>query len=215
MAESELGLDVEFGHGLFLMGEIEEGIVAEAVHASWCGEDLAFDGAVADGEDLSVMGSSEDAVVSRSWIGVGDFAKGFEETEVVALICCRRGGALEILVISVTGGADAGRSVERVDFKAGVVGDDDFAGGMTGIVDGLEAGVAFECGFVFYRGEDMVEFGEWGEGDVRREGGSEVAELARVGSGDVESWGDGHSPHFCTNALAASSKPPFSSLSTL
>ena len=64
VAEGEFGLDVEFGHGLVLFGEIEERVVAEAAGAARGGEDFAFDGAVADGEDLSVAGGGEDAVVA-------------------------------------------------------------------------------------------------------------------------------------------------------
>ena len=52
--------------------------------------------------------------------------------------------------------------MEGVDFEAGVVGDDDLAGGMVGVVDGLEAGVAFEGGLVFGGGGDVGEVGEWG-----------------------------------------------------
>ena len=61
----------------------------------------------------------------------------------------------EVLVVGVAGGADAGGSVEGVDFEAGVVGDDDLAGGVVGVVDGFEAGVAFEGGFVFGGGGDF------------------------------------------------------------
>ena len=64
MAEGEFGLDVEFGHGLVFVGEIEERVVAETLRAAWSGEDLAFDGAMTDGEDLSVAGGGEDAVVA-------------------------------------------------------------------------------------------------------------------------------------------------------
>ena len=85
MAEGEFGLDVELGHGLFLFGEIEEWVVAEASGASGCGEDLAFDGAVAGGEDFSVAGGGEDAVVA-GLVWSGDFAQGFEEAAVVALV---------------------------------------------------------------------------------------------------------------------------------
>ena len=49
VAEGELGRDVEFGHGLVLLGKIEEGVVAEAVGASGSGENFTFDGAVSDG----------------------------------------------------------------------------------------------------------------------------------------------------------------------
>ena len=65
-------MDVELGHGLVLFGEIEERVVAEAVGAAWCGQDLAFDGAVADGEDVAVAGGGEDAVVAGGALGEGD-----------------------------------------------------------------------------------------------------------------------------------------------
>ena len=58
--------------------------------------------------------------------------------------------------------ADAGCSVEGVDFEAGVVGDDDFSGDVVGVVDGFEAGVACEGGFVFGWGGDFFQVGEWG-----------------------------------------------------
>ena len=71
VAEGELGVDVELGHGFVLFGEIEERVVAEASGAAWRGEDLAFDGAVADGEDLAVAGGGEDAVVAGAALGGG------------------------------------------------------------------------------------------------------------------------------------------------
>src|SRR5580704_5928798 len=86
MAEGEFGLDVELGHGLVLFGEIEERVVAEAVGASGCGEDFAFDGAVACGEDFSVASCGKDAVVAGCRVWVGDFAETLEEVEVVALV---------------------------------------------------------------------------------------------------------------------------------
>ena len=64
VAEGEFGLDVELGHGLVLLGKIEEGIVAEASGATGTGEDLALDCAVADGEDFSVACGSKDAVIA-------------------------------------------------------------------------------------------------------------------------------------------------------
>ncbi len=79
-----------------------------------------------------------------------------EEVEVVALVCgVQRSGPVEVVVVGVTGGADAGGSVEGVDFEAGVVGDDDLAGGVVGVVEGFEAGVAFEGRFVFGGGWDF------------------------------------------------------------
>src|SRR5260370_1789785 len=178
VAEGELGLDVELGHGLVLFGEVEERVVAEALGAAWRGENFAFDGAVADGEDFAVASGGEDAVVAGGALGEGNAGEEGEEVEVVAVVCGQRRGVLvgwlggfgwvEVVVVGEAGGADAGGSVEGVDFEAGVVGDDDRAGGVAGVVDGFVAGVAFEGGFVFGWGLDLVEVGEWGEGDVRR-----------------------------------------------
>ncbi len=119
----------------------------------------------ADGEDLAVTGCGEGAAVAGC-VGRGDFAESFEEAEVVALVGCGVGWAGEVHIVGVAGGADAGCSVESVDFEAGVVGDDDLAGRVVGVVDGLEAGVACEGGFVFRGGGDFFQSGEWGEGDV-------------------------------------------------
>ncbi len=55
----------------------------------------------------------------------------------------------EVLVVGVAGGADAGCAVEGVYFEAGVVGYYDLVGKMLRVVDGFEAGVAFEGGLVF------------------------------------------------------------------
>ena len=88
MAEGKFGAGIEFGHGFVLFGEIEERVVAEAVGAAWCGQDLAFDGAVADGEDVAVAGGGEDAVVAGAALGEGDAGEEGEEIEVVALVCC-------------------------------------------------------------------------------------------------------------------------------
>ena len=90
------------------------------------------------------------------------------------------------MIFSVAGRTDAGCSVEGVDFEAGVVGDDDLAGCVTGVIDGLEAGIAFEGGLVFSWGRDLLYAGELREGDVLRCGSGEVAKFAGVGGGDVE-----------------------------
>src|SRR5437868_2771752 len=90
MAEGEFGVDVEFGHGLVLFGEVEERVVAEALGAAWGGEDLAFYCAVADGEDVAVAGGGEDAVVTGRSFGEGDAGEEGEEVEIVAVVCGQR-----------------------------------------------------------------------------------------------------------------------------
>jgi hypothetical protein len=86
VAEGEFGFDVEFGHGLVFVGEIEERVVAEAVGAAGLGEDIAFDGTVADGEDAAVAGGGEDAVVAGAALGEGNGGEEGEEVEVIALV---------------------------------------------------------------------------------------------------------------------------------
>jgi hypothetical protein len=192
VAEGELGSNVELCHGLVLVGEKEERIIAEAVGASWRGYDLSFDGAVADAENVSVAGCGEDAVVTGFRILDGDFAKGVEEVEVVALVCGCFAGEREVLIylgqviFGVASGANAGGSVEGVYFEAGVVGYDDLAGGVVGVEDGFEAGVALESGFVFSGSGNFFYAGEWSYCGVLCCCCGEVTELARVGGGDVD-----------------------------
>ncbi len=46
MADGELGLEIDFGHGAIELRQVEEGIVAEAAGAARGVEDHAFDCAV-------------------------------------------------------------------------------------------------------------------------------------------------------------------------
>jgi hypothetical protein len=129
MAEGELRLSVEFGHGLATLGEIKERVVTEAFCASGGAQNLAFDFAAAGGEDFAVAGCGEDAMVSGVALLVAGVFEGGDEAEVVAFVWgggWRRG---EVPVFGISGGANAGCAFERVDFEAGVVGDNDFAGG--------------------------------------------------------------------------------------
>jgi hypothetical protein len=185
----EFGFGIEFGHGLVVAGEEEEGVIAEASGASGSGEDFTFDGAVGDAEDFAIASCGEDAMVAGFGVLDVEFSEGLLEAEVVTLVSCGGWGDSEVFVFGVAGGADAGCSVEDVDFEAGVVGEDDFSGRELGVVDGLEAGVAFEGWFVFGGWGNFTEAREGFDGDVRGRGGCEVAELAGVGGGDVEGHG--------------------------
>jgi hypothetical protein len=186
MADRELGFGGELGHGFVVVGEEEERVVAEAVDAARGGEDFAFDGAFGDTEYVAIAGCCEDAAISSRWMRAGKGAQGLLEAEVIALVGAGGCGAGEALVVGVAGGADAGGSVESVDFEAGVVGDDDLAAEVMGVVDGLDTGVAFEGEFVFRGRGDFMETWQRLEDDVLRCGSGEVAELAGVGGGDVE-----------------------------
>ena len=182
MAEGELDGEVELGHGAVECWEIEEGVEAETGGAARGGEDFSVYGAVGFGEDFCVAGCDEDAAVTGG-AGIRGLGEGVEEAEVVADVWIERSGvrrALEVHVFCVAGGADTGGKVEGVDFEAGVVGQDDLAGCVGSVVEGLEAGVAGEGGLVFFWGGDVLEVGQGGEGDAGGGGGGEVAELAGV-----------------------------------
>jgi hypothetical protein len=163
-----------------LFAEEEKRVVAETYGAARCGENFAFDAAIRNFEDLAIAGRGEDTVVACCSFRVGSVAEGPKKAKVVAFVSGSVGWGREMEIIGVACGADAGCSVEGVNFEAGVVGDDDFAGCAEGIVDGFEACVAFEGGLVFGWSGDLVEVWEWGEGDVMGGCGGEVAELAGV-----------------------------------
>src|SRR5260370_8531209 len=88
VAEGEFGFDVEFGHGLAVAGQVEERVVAEAVSAAGLGEDIAFAGAVADGEDVPVASAGEDAVVAGAALGEGNAGGGGGEAHAIPLSHC-------------------------------------------------------------------------------------------------------------------------------
>ena len=96
-------------------------------------------------------------------------------------------GVLERIVVGEAGGADAGLVVEGWDFEAGVVCEDEQAGGGQRVGDGFEVGVALEGGSIFGRLGELFEIGE-GEnvnpGDAGA--GGELGQLTGVGGGGVE-----------------------------
>ena len=156
MVEGEAVGGRKFGHGAVEVGKEEEGIVAEAAGSARGGEDEALDRALGGVEDLAIAGEGERAAVTGLAAGFGDCGEGGEEGGVVAVVgCVGCGGDGE--VGGEAGAADAGGVVEGGDFEAGVVGEDEEVGGAEGVVDGFEAGVEFEGGFVLGRSGDGGE----------------------------------------------------------
>ena len=130
VTEGELGGDVEFGHGILVGWQVEERVVAKAVGASRLGEDFAFDGSVANGEDVGASRGGEDAVIAAAALGERNVGEEREEIEIVAFVDRVMLRRVEVVVVGETGGADAGGSVESVDFEAGVVGQYELVGEM-------------------------------------------------------------------------------------
>src|ERR1700742_2665927 len=108
MTEGELRWNIELSHGLVLARKVEERVVAEALIATWSKKDLALDGAVACGENFAIARSGEDAAIAGGWFGIGNFAEGFKQAEVISFVSCGVGWAGEVHIFGVAGGTDAG-----------------------------------------------------------------------------------------------------------
>jgi hypothetical protein len=59
VAAGKSGDGVDFGHGLSVLGQEEERVVAESGGSTWNVEDFAFDGAVGYCDDFAVTGGAE------------------------------------------------------------------------------------------------------------------------------------------------------------
>jgi hypothetical protein len=196
VAEGELGLEIDFGHGAVEFWQIEEGVVAEASGASRGVEDRALDGSIGHVGWLAVAGSDKYAVVAGSALRGRDGVEALKEDDIVPDIgvVVGIGGVDQAGVGGEAGGTDTGSAGERVDFKAGVVGEDEGTGSELGIIDGLEGGVFGEGFAVFFRWVDAGQIRKGVDGDgVCFGGGSEVAQLSLAGGGYVEAEGHGMS----------------------
>ena len=113
---------------------------------------------------------------SGSWPdgGIRDAGEGGEECGVVAEV-----GSIGVAGVGQVGGeagaAYTGGVVEGGYFEAGVVGEDEEARGVEGVVDGLGAGVGLEGGLVLGRGGNGGEAGEGFDAD----GGGGLAARAK------------------------------------
>ena len=196
MAEGMLGFEIDFGHGVLEFGQIEERVVAEAARAARRFEDESFDRAVCCIEGLAIAGGDEDAVVAGGALGCWNAGEALEQDHVVPDVGVVVGiwRVDEAGIGGETGGANAGRSVEGVDFEAGVIGEDEVIRCETGVVDSLEGSVGPEGGAAFFRGGNGDQAGQrFDEDVVGSGGGGEVAELSFAGGGGVEVEGHGES----------------------
>jgi len=117
-----------------------------------------------------------------------DCVESAKEVLIVALVDRESRILSEAGVFCITRGADAERR-GGVDLETGIVGEDGVSWRVERVIDGFGEGVALEGGLVFGRRGDGGETGERFKRNVRaRDFGccGEVAELARVGGGDVE-----------------------------
>ena len=186
MTEGELGFEVDFGHGALEGRQVEERIVAEAASAARGLEDESIDGAFGRLDDFTVECGDQDAAITGGALVGRDFGEALEQDDVVpdVGVVVGIGRVDETGVGCIASGTDAGSAIEGVDFEAGVVGEDELAGGETRVIDGFDSGVGEEGVAVFFGGWDVVGSGQRVNKDgVGVGGGAEVAELALTGCG--------------------------------
>ena len=192
VADGELHLNVEVGHGLVEGGNVEERVVAEAAGAMGSFEDDAFDCAFGHVDDDAVAGGGEDAAVAGGAVIGLDAGHALQKDDVVpdVSVVVGVGRVDEAGIGGEAGGADAGSAGEDIDFEAGVVGNDKCAGSEAAVIGGLDGGVGLKRCAVFLGRGDCFECGEGVNRNLKgRGGGAEVCQLAGAGGGDKEVFG--------------------------
>jgi hypothetical protein len=182
-----LGFEVDFGHGVVQFGQVEEGVVAEAASSAGGFKDESVDVALGGGDWLAITCRDQDAAVTRSALGCGDTVEALKQHHIVpdVGVVIGVGGIGEACIGGKAGGADSGCTVERVDFKAGIVGQDQLTGGEVGVVDSLDGRIGFKGSPGLVGCSDVGEAGEWIDlNGMCGGGGAEIAEFALAGRGD-------------------------------
>ncbi len=173
-------------HGKTLIRQQKKRIVAEACGAARHGQDLAFDQAVRNDEDLTVAGEGKSTAVTRTAAGLWRAGERVQQAKIVAPVRWERAAGLVIVVIGKTGAANAWGALKRVDLQAGVVGQNEKVRLGERVGDGFKAGIALEgVGRLFGNGKS-IEAGKQSEGAIRGERVSEVAEFSRIRGGEIK-----------------------------
>ena len=187
MTDGVLLLERNFRHGESELRKEEEGIVSEAAGSARGGENFAIDETFGGQQHLAVSGEGERAAVAGG--AEGDTAQAGQEVEIIAGVDGDLAGATGDIarILGKARGAYAGFASQGVDFEAGIVGEDE-SRGEAAVVLRLETGVAGEGRFILGRRGDFVEIRQRRDGEPAfGSGDREVAELAGVGGGSVES----------------------------
>ncbi len=154
MAHAVLNLRRELAEGFAVAFGNEERVVTKAAFAFFLIREDALDGTIEGGENLILAGEGEDA--TKAATARFSFGPGFVEfdEELFAV------GFVGRVFAGVAGGVDAGRTVQGIDFKPRVVGDDGcFGHGLAG-GEGFDGGIFVEGGSGFLRGLKLGEGGQ-------------------------------------------------------
>lgn len=190
MAERELGFQVNFSHCAFEIGQIEEGVVAEAASSPGGLQDCSSDEPFGGLDGLAVACRYEDATVLGCALCFLHSSHALKEDHVIPYVCVVDGGIGRIENASVgceASGPNARGTREGIDFETGVVGEDQLIGRDPGVVDSLECCIGEESGAILFGGGNGGEIWESLDGDiVSLSGGAEIAELALACGGNKQ-----------------------------
>ncbi len=171
----------------------EERIVAEPALTALGEGDGAFDGAAENAVDLPIVHETHDAAEPG---GLGVLSRGVvlelrDEFRAVIGICSGRAGE--------AGGEDSRGAGESIDFEAGIVGKNP-PGKVGGCGKGLDLGVFGECDPGFFRGHEVGERAQVGDGECRPEHGLNFGGFVGVVSGDKQMAHGAEPAGFCASA---------------
>jgi hypothetical protein len=177
-----------FGHGELQLGKPEERIVAEAAVTTRRGEDFAIDGTFGGQKQLTVARYGQGATIAGC--ALRDSAQARKQIEIVAFIVGEPRFGEARLVTGVTSkarGTHPGFATQGVDFKTGVVSEDE-AGSEAAVVLRFHSRVPGKGGFVLVGWRNLFEVGRRLDRESPLGGGDrKIAQLTGVGGGSIES----------------------------
>ena len=190
MTEVELSGEINFGHGALEFGEEEEWVISEAAGAAGGGEKNALHGTVRGMFNAAVAGGDEYAVIPADALFGRQIAEALQQDHVVpdiGVVGGGIGGVDDSCISSESRRTDARSAAESVDFKTGIVCENEFARCELRIVDSLSCGVRGEGIAVLFGWFDVSQTGKGFDADcVLFSGGAKIAQFALACSGDVQ-----------------------------
>jgi hypothetical protein len=184
MTEARFFFGSELRECLFYLGKIEHRVITESSEALEMVENAAFGESPECCQSMAVTGGGDDADETTGAPFRGNTFELAKDSGVVGIVVSV-GVSFVRFLGSISSRMDARGTVEGVDFKAGVVRDDNLTRQSKTVLLGFLAGIIFEVEAIFDNGVQFREVGNRFDLDVVYGGGSgEVAQLAGVGSSD-------------------------------
>ena len=174
MAARILFRAAEFGSGLAEFGIKKDGVIAEAVLAAGFIQNAAFPRAAHDklpaAEKVRLYGghAADKAAVPGGFRQLGEAQEQLAHIALIPAFSIQR-----VPVVTVTGGVDARRAVQRIHFQSGVVGDGDVAGQLRH-GPGLEQRIFLKgrAGFLYFSDAEKFEEMVYRKKEIGEEKGS-------------------------------------------